>query len=54
MSTTTVTDDNFELKTIDFDTIQIETSSPAIFRFYFIIAFLLMCFYGIEIQSRIK
>ena len=46
MSTTTVTDDNLELKTIDFDTIQIETSSPAIFRFYFIIAFLLMCFYG--------
>lgn len=50
MSTTNATDDNLELKTIDFDTIQIETSSPLIFRFYFIVAFLLMCFYGFRVQ----
>lgn len=48
MATTNATDDNLELKTIDFDTIQIETSSPAIFRFYYIVAFLLMCFYGLR------
>jgi hypothetical protein len=40
--------DNSELKAIDFNTVEVSTSSPMIFRFYFLIAFLLFCYYNFQ------